>query len=121
MVSREKAGLDKLDGKKVFAFSAIANPAYFSELLISNGAIVVSEEDFADHHSYSAKELENIGKEAKRLGAELIVTTEKDYVKVTQLKYSTEIPVYFLKIVLDMQGHEESFIDSIILKSGIDQ
>jgi tetraacyldisaccharide-1-P 4'-kinase len=37
---------------------------------------------FPDHHPYLPRDLEAVGAEARRCGAEILVTTEKDLVRV---------------------------------------
>lgn len=112
--SGEQTGLERLSGSKVMALSAIANPSSFLNLLSSMGGEIVSEVSFPDHYSYSLKELEEVIDKARVDGADFIVTTEKDAVKLGQLEPRTEIPVYYLEIGLDMHGEEQRFMDAII-------
>ena len=67
-------------GKRVFAFSGLANNAQFFDTLRALGADVVATREFPDHHRYTLAELRAIRTDAR--GAELIVTTEKDAVKI---------------------------------------
>lgn len=71
---------DAVRGKRVFAFSGLANNAQFFETLRNLGAEVAGTAEFSDHHSYTLAELRAIRNAAR--GAELIVTTEKDAVKI---------------------------------------
>lgn len=112
--SGEQTGLERLSGAKVMALSAIANPSSFLNILSSLGGTVVSEFSFPDHYSYSLKELEEVIDKARVGGADFIVTTEKDAVKLGQLEPRMEIPIYYLEICLDMHGEEQRFMDAII-------
>ena len=74
--------LDVLKAKRVFAFSAIANNQRFIDSLATIGATIVGRREFADHHRYSSADVDLIHAEASRAGAERVVTTEKDLVKI---------------------------------------
>ncbi len=112
-----KKGLDRLSGARVMALSAIANPSSFRTLLSSLGCTLVSEVSFPDHHSYVAEDIDEIEEKGMGAGAEFIVTTEKDAVKLEQFRDKIGTPVYYLAIDLDMHGEEKMFIDAVF--SGI--
>jgi tetraacyldisaccharide 4'-kinase len=109
-----RAGLEILNGARVIAVSAIAEPSSFLNLLSSLGGRVVSEASFPDHHGYTMKDLEAIVEEAMVVRAEFIVTTEKDAVKLERLEPRTGVPVYYLEIGLDMHGGEQMFMDAVV-------
>lgn len=64
------------------AFAGLARPEKFRDTLVSLGAELVRFHAFADHHAYSARDLEALREEAGRAQARLI-TTEKDYVRLS--------------------------------------
>jgi tetraacyldisaccharide 4'-kinase len=76
---------ETLAGKTAVIFSGIANASSFRGLLTAQGARVSDEFVFPDHHGYTARDLDRIRNGAERCGAELIITTEKDAVKVAPL------------------------------------
>lgn len=67
-----------LKGKKVYAFAGMGNPQSFRHTLECLGATIVSFAVFGDHHPYTSDNVERIVTESKQLGADLILTTEKD-------------------------------------------
>jgi tetraacyldisaccharide 4'-kinase len=71
-----------LIGREVVAFAGIARPEKFYATLRRIGAQIVATRDFADHHPYTAREIEALIEEAGRRGA-LLATTEKDVVRLT--------------------------------------
>lgn len=75
--------VEGLRGARVFAFSGIANPAAFERTLESLGAKVAGRMEFADHHGYTVGDVTAILEAAARAGAERMVTTTKDVVKVS--------------------------------------
>ncbi|MDT8317979.1 MAG: tetraacyldisaccharide 4'-kinase [bacterium] len=111
--SREEAGIDKLDGARVCALSAIADPSSFSSLLISLGAVVQMDRIFADHHRFTVDDMEKVLKEADQQDVSMIIMTEKDAVKMEGLDIVSRIPIFYLAITLDMGLQEDSFIETI--------
>ncbi|HMK56359.1 MAG TPA: tetraacyldisaccharide 4'-kinase [Dissulfurispiraceae bacterium] len=74
-----------LKNKKVLAFCGIANPGSFRKTISRFGCEVVELRQFRDHHRYNEKELRNMEAKARELGAEFLLTTEKDMVKLIEL------------------------------------
>ena len=70
-----------LIGREVVAFAGIARPEKFYATLRRIGALVVATRDFADHHMFTAREIESLKEEAARRGA-LLATTDKDRVRL---------------------------------------
>jgi tetraacyldisaccharide 4'-kinase len=68
-------------GRRVLAFAGIGRPAKFFETLEELGAIVVARHGFADHHPYTADEIDLLLTAASAAGA-MAVTTAKDHVRV---------------------------------------
>ncbi|MEI7542247.1 MAG: tetraacyldisaccharide 4'-kinase [bacterium] len=93
----EKFDPDVLDGKKIIAFSSIGNPLGFEKTLKALGANMIIALRFRDHHKLSKKEMGAIIKLYDRTQASMILTTEKDEVKIDK-KYVSNSSVYALKI-----------------------
>jgi tetraacyldisaccharide 4'-kinase len=72
--------LDGLRGKKVFAFAGLANNEQFFAMLRENGVTLSGTRSYPDHHDYSRIDLALIRASARE--ADVIVTTEKDAVKI---------------------------------------
>ncbi len=69
-------------GKKVAAFCALGAPNHFFRMLKDHGADIVSRKKFRDHHPYTQEDLEEIQAGAIISGAEVLITTQKDAVKI---------------------------------------
>ncbi|MCQ2397389.1 MAG: tetraacyldisaccharide 4'-kinase [Lentisphaeria bacterium] len=100
--------LDYLKGKKVASISAIAVPESFNRYLRQLGATIVYQEHFADHHRYHKKELAAFGRNARKAGAELILTTEKDAVRFPEMPAGI-LPAFFLRVEIIILKGEEAF------------
>ena len=83
----------ELVNAKFGAFCAVGNPGAFFRTLEANSGDnngLVFTKAFSDHHSYTQADLEEIGQLAKERGAEILVTTAKDAVKLWPLSF--ELP-----------------------------
>ena len=70
-----------LKKRKVIAFCGIGRPEKFFSMLGALDMKVINKISFPDHHFYSEKQVTKILKIAEKNNA-LVVTTEKDYVKI---------------------------------------
>ncbi|MBR6021492.1 MAG: tetraacyldisaccharide 4'-kinase [Kiritimatiellae bacterium] len=100
--------LEFLKGKRVAAVSGIAAPRGFEESLERLGATLCGRRHFPDHHRYRQQEILDVINEAAERGADLIVTTEKDAVRFPRVE-RRDIPVYFLRIEIELLSGEEDF------------
>jgi tetraacyldisaccharide 4'-kinase len=75
---------EEMAGQAAVAFSGIGNAGSFRALLERHGLKILDEIVFPDHHDYTLRDIEMI-KDTARQGVHLIVTTEKDAVKVEPL------------------------------------
>jgi tetraacyldisaccharide 4'-kinase len=74
-----------LKHRKFFAFCGIGNPQAFDRQLQTFEGQYAGHRWFADHHGYSQADLDSLCAEAAARGADLLLTTEKDWVKVCSL------------------------------------
>jgi tetraacyldisaccharide 4'-kinase len=74
--------LEQLKAKKVFAFCGLGNPDAFFNTVRSIGAEVAGTLIFDDHHDYTKDDIDKITATAETVNAELILTTQKDFVKL---------------------------------------
>ncbi|HVR74325.1 MAG TPA: tetraacyldisaccharide 4'-kinase [Planctomycetota bacterium] len=78
--AREPAGA--LRGKPVLAFCGIGNPESFRRQLLSLGIEIRRLVCFRDHRRYTDADVERLSSDARSAGAELVVMTQKDAVKI---------------------------------------
>ena len=95
---RTLAGRIDVVSKKCAAFCAIGNPQSFFNHLQREGYDLVLEKSFRDHHFFSQDDIDSLTTEAKRLGADYIIATEKDAVKLTTIRF--DLPFGVLETVL---------------------
>ncbi len=87
-------------GKRGFAFCGLGNPDGFYKQLQREGIDVVGTKTFADHHQYTQKEVNVIEAEARECEAEVLLTTAKDDVKLSDLKF--EVPRQVVRIGVEI-------------------
>ncbi|MCC6763537.1 MAG: tetraacyldisaccharide 4'-kinase [Deltaproteobacteria bacterium] len=82
----QEIGLAALAGQRVLAVSAVARPAPLYEALRAWEAELVHVLEYPDHHPYDARDWQAIAAAAKDVA--LIVTTEKDLVKLEAFPFA---------------------------------
>lgn len=93
------ANAEEQVGKRVFAFAGIGNPESFFALLRGNNIDVIGTRIFADHHKYLPSDAADIDSAARSANANILATTQKDLVKLSDLKF--EIPI--ISVVLETE------------------
>lgn len=100
-----KMGLRELAGKRICAFAGLGAPEQFRRTLQSLGAEISGFLTYPDHHRYTSLDLDVIQRAAANAGAELLVTTEKDEIKLMPLP-RTAIPCVSLRIEMRIEPRE---------------
>ncbi len=72
------------------AFCGLAKPEQFLELLRASGVDARDIVIFPDHHSYREQDFAKIVAKAQEIGAELLVTTSKDAIKLERLQLTPD-------------------------------
>jgi len=99
-----KAGTNWLKDKKVLAFSGIAANEDFKRTVESYGCTVCGFRGFADHYRYADSDIQSIIQAAANAGAQLLVTTEKDYVRIAHRR---PLPVALVVIGIRLEFGED--------------
>jgi tetraacyldisaccharide 4'-kinase len=102
-----------LQREKVCAFAGIGRPEIFRRSLISLGAQVVSFMTFLDHHRYIHSDLDALRRLAAETGANRIITTEKDGIRLTDFpEFQAEISLLRVEMEITPPGPFEELIFS---------
>ena len=89
-----------------FVFCGIGNPEAFVRDLQRWGITPAGHMFFADHHRYALEEVQAIEQAARRVGANGLLTTEKDSCNLSGLTFPS-LPVYVSVIDLEISGETE--------------
>jgi tetraacyldisaccharide 4'-kinase len=102
--SQRHVPITSLAEEKLFAFAGIGDPESLGSQLTSQGCTVVGHRWFADHHNYTAADIQQLKSQAAQAGAAKLVTTQKDWVKiarvVSSIAESPQFAVVELSIVM---------------------
>jgi tetraacyldisaccharide 4'-kinase len=97
--------------KKFYGFCGIANPLRFKESLSTIGIQSTAFQVLKDHRRYSQALVSNLCENAFTSGADSLVTTEKDFVKIQN--FNLTLPIYILQV----QNKIEQSFDLFLLDS----
>jgi tetraacyldisaccharide 4'-kinase len=86
-------------GRPVLAVAGIASPARFFRDLRETGWSVADTMAYRDHHRFTRGDVDRMVTNARKTGAAMIVTTEKDYVRLQPFE-PLPVPIGFVPISL---------------------
>ena len=101
----------EMKGKRIVAVSAIGNPASFEQTLEDLDTEIIESLRYPDHHDYTMQEMQDVLRRAESQGAEAIVITEKDAVKIPAevIQSRWPIPVYVICVEVNFQEGGSEF------------
>ncbi len=106
--SREEYPLDWLRGRRTCTLSGIASPKGFENSLRQLGAQVIWCERYADHHRYDSSEIIYALNRTADMGADALITTEKDAVRFPRMETSP-VKCLYLRVAIEILAGGESF------------
>ncbi|MCF7954771.1 MAG: tetraacyldisaccharide 4'-kinase [Phycisphaerae bacterium] len=114
----KEISMQELKELDIFAFCGVGNPNAFLGNLKCCGFNVKGSKVFNDHHDFTTEDIAAIYDEAKKVDANLILSTEKDWVKTALLiRDRFDIDFAFLTLELDfIEGADkiEALVDAAI-------
>ena len=108
IISGEQLPLECLRDTFIGSICAIAAPESFEDGLRKLGARIDLAKRYIDHHRFSEAELQSFINRCIRRDLEMIVTTEKDAVRMPRLA-EMMVPVYFLRVEIEILSGQESW------------
>lgn len=101
---------------QVGVFCGIAEPSRFLHTVQELGAHVLDTYFHADHGTISEKELRKISEKAKKKGVQLLLCTEKDWVKLSlhkELQAKISLPIGWIKCALCIEDNQQAWEELI--------
>ncbi len=83
--------------KSVLGFCGIGNPESFHGTLKDLNVRILDFIVFPDHYPYKYRDIEKIEKQASTRKVDLVLTTEKDRIRLPAIK-ELEVPIYVVKV-----------------------
>ncbi|MBN1350937.1 tetraacyldisaccharide 4'-kinase [candidate division KSB1 bacterium] len=111
--SGRNVSLDFVQNQKVLIFSGIANPDGFKKTVEKLNPSVVYAVNFKDHYQFTPGDYDDINQKAIELNVDMIVTTEKDFVRLpSDIRF--EKPLFYLEIQLEILRGEDALWNEIL-------
>lgn len=115
LFARKSNPKSKIQNLKSMAFCALGNPENFFGQLRQEKFNLIATKTFSDHHIFTQNEIRSVEREAIEKGAEVLLTTAKDAVKLSHLKFNLPCFVMENGLIFD----DESAFINLILNSKI--
>ena len=103
---------EALRGRKVLALAGLAAPRGLVTTAEGLGAEVAGLAEFPDHYWYTAGDLARVAALARETGAEAILTTEKDWVRLREMARG-DLPFWVLSVRLDMGADRAALVQAL--------
>ena len=104
--------ISMLKGKKAVAFAGLADNAQFFASLELAGCMLVHTFSFADHHGYGPYDFDRITAMAMEKGADVLVTTLKDFVKFETVK-QWPVALTVVDATINLTKDEDVFLKTL--------
>ncbi len=101
----------------VILVTGIANATPLVEYLKATGVKIEEHIEKSDHYAYGLRDLEQIKDASKRRPESVVVTTEKDFVKMDTRELSSivkQLPIFYIPIEFSFSKEKENFEASLV-------
>jgi tetraacyldisaccharide 4'-kinase len=95
---------EEIKGSRVAVFCGLGNPESFFSLLRRAAYQLAHTQVFRDHHMYTQSDIDRVVRESVARGAQILLTTAKDEVKLRSL--SPRLPCYAVEIEIEIENEE---------------
>ena len=112
MNGKKEQTVNFLYERYVGVFCGIASPRGFEQLIHRMSGELRYKKRFLDHHRYESDELDRLFQQAKNSGVEVMVTTEKDAVRIPD-QFKSIIPLYYLRMEIEIVEGYEDFEEAV--------
>lgn len=105
---------ETVDGARAVLFAAIGNAAAFRHTARSLGVNVVGERWWPDHHRYARRDIDKLLRTGAFPPHDLLLTTEKDAVKLAALGGLDHARIRVIGIEIDFMGDGDKMLDQML-------
>ena len=110
--SGRRLGAEALAGRRLLAFAGLGTPRGFADTLAAAGVRVPGLVEFPDHHWYAGDEVADLARQSIAVGAEGLITTEKDAVRLRGLP-APRVPLWVLSVRLRLTGGTDVWVQAL--------
>ena len=100
-----------LKDKKVYAFCGLANPESFRQTVLSLGCDICGFKSYRDHYKYSNDDMSYLEAQARELTCDFLVTTEKDMVKLREMRLPENLLCAEISFYVDRAFFDQIFME----------
>jgi tetraacyldisaccharide 4'-kinase len=104
--------LSELRGRRLLGFGGLASPRSFMETLHALGVPLTGFAEFGDHHWYGEADLAEVTRRAGLAGAEGLITTEKDAVRLRELALP-RLPLWVLTVRMVLASGQTAWVEAL--------
>jgi tetraacyldisaccharide 4'-kinase len=101
-----------LVGRRLLAFAGLGSPRGFGDTLAAAGIATTELVSFPDHHWYTAADIDALAGRARALGAEGLITTEKDWVRLRDVELPS-FPLWVLSVKMSLDVNREAWVRAL--------
>lgn len=112
-IDGKNAGFDIIKDKDICLLSGIGDPDSFSGMDVFKRANITLDLRYPDHYQYKDSDIRDICGACKRKDVRIILTTEKDLMRLGLLSFDPELRIFVLRIELKIINNEEGLITRI--------
>ena len=106
----EQVPLERLRNTYIGSMCGIAAPDSFEDGLRKLGARIELAKRYIDHHRYTEAELQSFINRCIRRDLSMIITTEKDAVRMPRLpEAELKVPIYFMRVEIEILTGRETW------------
>jgi tetraacyldisaccharide 4'-kinase len=105
----------QIPNPKSLAFCALGNPESFFEQLKRENFNLAATRKFPDHRRYAQNDISDLEREAAEKGAEILLTTAKDAVKLAELKFDLPCLVVESQMIFDDEKKLRELIGAVFI------
>jgi tetraacyldisaccharide 4'-kinase len=102
MIAGERETVVVPHASRVFLVTGIARPERFANDIAACGWEAAGTAEFRDHHRFSARDVARITADAKRAGASIVLTTEKDATRLRACDLG-ELPIASIPLTVGVE------------------
>jgi tetraacyldisaccharide 4'-kinase len=93
--------IDAVGGRRAWTFAGLANPMAFVRTVEQLGVRLAGRRFWPDHHTWSDRELDEMARQAAEANVDLVLTTEKDAVKLPPDRPDWPAPLRIVRVGIE--------------------
>ncbi len=106
-----------LRGRRAFLIAAVGNPATFRATVSALGAAIVGWHWWSDHHAYTPRDLASLRRRMVGTPQAVLVTTEKDAVKLSSLPGLDPASILVVRVAIEMDEDSDAILDHLLTRA----